>query len=116
MQPWTVVIRLTMETAWILMTDAEGNDVLQARLPRPRHPRALRTLLEGLALWGGWPLSVAISADELDAWSFEQDVFGIDLERSPADLVDVRFLLPLSARDRLHVDDFEALRLLVPGA
>ncbi len=117
MRPWAVVIRLTTEMAWILVTDAEGDDRLQARLPRPRHHRALRTLLEGLALWGGWPLRVAISADELDPWSFEEDVFGLDLDRSgDADLLELSFLLPSRDRDRLGVGDFESLRRLVPGA
>lgn len=112
----TVVIRLTSETAWILVSDREGNDRLQAQLARPRHRRALRTLLEGLALWGGGPLSVAISAAELDPWSFEEDVFGIDPDGPETDLVELTFLLPPRDRDRLSVEGFEALRRWVPGA
>lgn len=116
MPSWTVVIRLTSETAWILVSDREGNDCLQARLARPRHRRALCTLLEGLALWSGAPLSVAISVAELDRWSFEEDVFGIDLEGPETDLVELSFLLPPRDRDRLSLAGFDALRSWVPGA
>ncbi|CAN5177703.1 hypothetical protein BH09MYX1_BH09MYX1_66030 [soil metagenome] len=44
------------------------HDVLKAVLgpPRAAHPRAAQTLLEGLALWYQSPLSVVLSAAELD--------------------------------------------------
>jgi hypothetical protein len=42
----------------------DGRLIVHARLGRyPAHPRALLTVLEGLALWRGAPLNVAISAD-----------------------------------------------------
>ena len=45
------------------MTSPTGHDLLKARLPvRSRHPRALLTLLEGVALCSGEPLYAVISA------------------------------------------------------
>jgi hypothetical protein len=59
-KPWSEATRL-------LLTDIEG-EVLRAALPRvPRDPRAAPTLLEGLALWMGRPLSVVLFAADPDA-------------------------------------------------
>ena len=42
--------------------------ILKARLPEvPRHPRALETLAEGVALWYGRPLYAALGAAAADA-------------------------------------------------
>ena len=47
-----------------VVVSSEGSDLLKAHLPNyPDHPRALLTMLEGLALWCGQALCVAISAD-----------------------------------------------------
>lgn len=48
----------------LLLSFAE-EEVLRAALPPPRstHPRAASTLLEGLSLWLGQPLSVVLCAD-----------------------------------------------------
>jgi hypothetical protein len=58
-----------------------GDEYLRARLPlRMEHPRALLTLLEGLALWSGTsPLSAAVSAAASARDSFACDLFGPDL-------------------------------------
>src|SRR5262245_23670513 len=48
----------------LLISSLESGDVLKARLPPPAaHPRALLTMLEGIALWGGAALSVATVAE-----------------------------------------------------
>lgn len=61
-----LVIKPWPETTRLLLTDWEG-EVLRAALPRaPSHPRAAPTLLEGLALWMGRPLSVVLCAADLD--------------------------------------------------
>lgn len=45
----------------LLVLDPFNEPVLKARLPtHPSHPRAAITLLEGLALWAGHRLSVAV--------------------------------------------------------
>lgn len=49
----------------LLVTTPTAGDLLKARLsPRPAHPRALLTLLEGLSLWSGQILNVALYVDE----------------------------------------------------
>jgi hypothetical protein len=49
---------LIVETAW------DGEIVLKARLPvHPGHPRAAITVLEGLALWSGHKLPVAVGVN-----------------------------------------------------
>jgi len=41
-----------------------GNTILKAQLAKdPRHPRALATLLEAVALWQGLPVRAALCAD-----------------------------------------------------
>lgn len=71
-KPWPETTRLLL-TAW-------DREVLRAALPRSSgHPRAAPTLLEGLALWLGQPLSVVLCAADMDA-SFVpglSDEFGI---------------------------------------
>jgi hypothetical protein len=58
-KPWPATTRL-------LLLDWEG-ELLRAQLPRtPNHTRAAPTLLEGLALWLGRPLSVVLSAGDLE--------------------------------------------------
>ncbi len=60
----TTQLRTTISEARLLCTSPEWGDVLKARLPlRPCHPRALLTLLEGVSLWNGSPLSVVIAAE-----------------------------------------------------
>lgn len=57
-------LHVTQDQARLLLTAAEG-DLLKARLSTtPCHPRALLTLLEGLSLWSGQPLCVALSVDD----------------------------------------------------
>lgn len=60
MSTWDARLRIDRWAAKLLVSDDSGHDLLKARLPlSPDHPRALLTLLEGLALYGGSVLSVA---------------------------------------------------------
>lgn len=79
MSSWTTQIQVTRETIGVRVRDASGNDLVRAALPRsPQHPRAVLTLLEGLALWAGEELCVATSVassagpspDVWDGWPF----------------------------------------------
>jgi hypothetical protein len=65
MAPWNITLQvLPQHKTRLLVTDAENNDLLKAHLAGyPRHPRALLTTLEGLALWCGEPVTVVIYAD-----------------------------------------------------
>ncbi|MFN8625804.1 MAG: hypothetical protein U0587_07475 [Candidatus Binatia bacterium] len=61
---WHATVEVRATTIWVWVSGASGRDVLRAALPRtPKHPRALLTMLEGLALCSGAPLSVVIGVD-----------------------------------------------------
>lgn len=49
----------------ILVTDAGRGPILKAQMPSyPKHPRALTTLLEGLAMWENCPVRAALVVGE----------------------------------------------------
>lgn len=111
---YKVALRCRSQRLQLLVTDM-GDDVLKARLSSsPAHPRALLTMLEGLALWQGAPLCVAAFADEDAQACFERVFYGygglLDLE-SP--LVQVEHRLDNPRPRRLTgLGDFRQLRLL----
>jgi hypothetical protein len=104
----------------LLVTDAFGHDLVKARLPLySEHPRALLTLLEGLALYAGAGLCVATSvAAEVEGgpWC---GPFGDRLY--PLDSALVRFELVQSNAPRRRLrgmgrfHDVRQLRLLLPA-
>lgn len=58
-----VILRVDNTATRLLVTDGLGHDVIKAHLPlHSEHPRALLTLLEGLALYYGNRLCVVVSA------------------------------------------------------
>ena len=64
MAKWKSVLGVTRDAVRVLVITTDGDDILKAHLPvYPEHPRALLTVLEGLALWHGAPLCAVISAD-----------------------------------------------------
>ncbi|MCR4302311.1 MAG: hypothetical protein NUV51_11925 [Sulfuricaulis sp.] len=97
----------------MVVMDRDGSDVLKARLtPRPQHPRALLTLLEGLSLWSGEILPVVVSAED----PYQGGLFGDELW--PAESQLVRFRIASPARRKVRLDglgDFRAVRNLVEG-
>jgi hypothetical protein len=65
MRHWTSALRVGPSEVKLLVTDWEGNDVLKARFgTTPQHPRAMLTLLEGIALYSGHRLDVVLGADD----------------------------------------------------
>jgi len=80
MKPWKGSVRVTVREVKVLVVDPQMGDLLKARLPwGPQHPRALLTLLEGMALWRGQPLRVVItaaSADDGSPFSSGSGLFG----------------------------------------
>jgi len=63
MYQWKTADEPTLRSTKLLVMDPDGNELMKAMLPPfPQHSRALLTLLEGLALWAGHPLTVVISA------------------------------------------------------
>lgn len=114
MRDWKPVLRVSRDHVMLLVTSETG-DLLKARLPlSPRHPRALLTLLEGLALWRGEPLSVAVSAGESSDW-LGWGLFGDDLFPAESQLVQFH-VAPLGCRGRRlrGVADFRVLRRSAP--
>jgi hypothetical protein len=88
MSKWKCVIRLGPEHLRMLVSEPPGSDVLKARLASsPRHPRALLTLLEGLALWNGRPLTTVVSAERSCAGWLTGTVFGDELWPGESPLV-----------------------------
>ena len=64
METWETTLWVRPSAVKLRVRTPDGHDLLKAHLPGyPGHPRALLTVLEGLALWCGMPLCVAISAD-----------------------------------------------------
>lgn len=93
MQLWKTTIRVTPTLVKLLLTEPMGHDVLRAGLPRhPSHPRALLTLLEGLALWAGRPLCAAISVAASARHECEWDLLGDTPWPTESALVRVEFL------------------------
>jgi hypothetical protein len=90
-RPWRGAVRASAREVKVLVIDAEQGDLLKARLPPlTQHPRALLTLLEGIALWRGQPLRVVVSAtsagDGRPCWS-GSGLFGDELWPGESQLV-----------------------------
>ncbi len=114
MAPWQVLLEPLPQGARVLVS-CEGDDVLKAHLPSyPDHPRALLTMLEGLALWCGQPLCVAISADAPSSHSLGLGPFTDDTQAWPEEsaLVSYVFLAPRRGRRLRGLGDFGRLRRL----
>ena len=109
---WSTTLRLGKDLK-LLVTSPEGDDLIKARLPlRPPHPRALLTLLEGIALFSGEPLYAVISAGEdRDAW-LGSEQWCEDLWPAESPLVRFDFAIPppRPRRTLRGVGDFRDVR------
>ena len=112
MAQWPTTLRIGCTDLKLLVTSPQGDDLLKARLPLlTSHPRALLTLLEGLALWSGAPLHVVISASaQRDDWLFSE-TWGDDLWPPESPLVHFDFAIPRRAhRTLVGIGDFSEVR------
>jgi hypothetical protein len=113
MAQWPTTIRIGAEDLKLLVTSPQGDDQIKARLPlRPPHPRALLTLLEGIALFSGEPLYVVISAgSHRDDW-LGCEAWGEDLWPAESPLVHFDLAIPPPrVRSPLRgVGDFRGVR------
>lgn len=110
-RPWTSALRVSETEASLLVTSPEIGDVLKARLPMPpRHPRALLTMLEGVALFAGHRLCVAVSAAPTSVPWLASGLFGDELWPASSPLV--RFVGVYRGRHRRldGLGDFRTLR------
>lgn len=93
MNSWRTTILVTNREVKLLVTDGMGDELMRARLPgRPDHPRSFLTLLEGIALWNGSPVSAAISVVGKGPGFFGRDLFGDVLSPIDSALVHLEFL------------------------
>jgi hypothetical protein len=116
MSSWLAKLLLAPDGSTRLLIEGPEGDQLKARMPRPNHPRALLTTLEGAALWAGTPLCAAISAEGRFDPSLADVLFGAEW---PAESALVRFVAAVprarGRRTRISgVGDFRQLHLLVP--
>ena len=113
MAQWPSTIRIGAEDLKLLVSSPQGDDLIKARLPiHPPHPRALLTLLEGVALFSGEPLYAVISAGEdRDAW-LGSEQWCEDLWPTESPLVRFDFAIPppRPRRTLRGVGDFRAVR------
>ena len=108
---WTSSLRVTSREVSLLIQDAEIGDLLKARLPLgPRHPRALLTLLEGIALWRGRPMRVVLSAADPSVPFLGSDLFGDELWPGESQLVSFAVAHPGRRRRLAGLGDFRAVR------
>jgi hypothetical protein len=111
MRDWKTVLTVTSSDALLLVT-REASDLIKAKLPlRPQHPRALLTLLEGLALWSGASLQVVVSADDRSRAWVGSGLFGDELFPAESSLVQFHIEHRDCRAHRLRgVADFRAAR------
>jgi len=108
---WDSILRVHQDQLWLLVRQGPQADVLKARLPsRPRHPRALLTLLEGLALWNGHRLHAVLDVDEPCDNSVHAVLFGDGLYPTESQLVRFELGSRTHRRRVAGVGNFESLR------
>ncbi len=108
---WTSRLAVTPQELRLLVDSKQRGDLLKARLPaRPGHPRALLTMLEGLALWSGEPLRAVISAGESVQVGCALGLFGDELWPAGSALVQFDPAVLGSRRHLRGLGDFRAVR------
>jgi hypothetical protein len=114
-RPWHCTLRVTQHEAMLLVTDPP-RDLLKARFdPRPSHPRALLTLLEGLSLWQGQPLRVALCAAGNYPVGVESTLLGNELWPTESQLVQFDIVHPARPKRLDGVGDFRVVRQIARG-
>ncbi len=112
MAQWPTTLRIGCNELKLLVTSPQGDDLLKARLPvQTSHPRALLTLLEGVALWCGEPLNAVISASvQRDDWLYAE-AWGEELWPPESPLVHFDFAIPRRAhRTLVGMGDYREVR------
>ena len=115
MSRWKCVVRPGPRDVQMLVTEPPKMDVLKARLsPNPLHPRALLTLLEGLALWNGRPLITVVSAASLLDGCLTGTPFGDELWPGESQLVRFESAARGCRQVLRGLGEFRALRAAEP--
>ncbi len=115
MTPWKTIMLVEPLALKLLVKNAKGQDLLKAQLPLPpAHPRAVVTLLEGLALWSRPPLSTVIAVDDAVTPGQGDALFGDALWPDFGPLVQLDLINAEDGGERLSgVGDFSPLRRLL---
>jgi hypothetical protein len=106
-----VMIEIAPKVVRVLVTEPEG-DVLKAEFRSyPKHTRALLLILEGLALWSGRKLCVAIHAEQPVDHSLGLGAFGGEEWPEESALIEFDFVQTERRRRRKisGVGDFRTL-------
>ncbi len=107
----TAQLQITKAEARLLISSLEHGDVLKARLPlSPSHPRALLTLLEGIALWSGARLRVAIVAEPSSPGWLGSGMFGDELWPAESQLVQYEVVGRGRPKRLRGLGDFRSMR------
>lgn len=108
---WSSCLQLHNNRLLLLIRDPYQGDVLKATLPpQSQHPRALLTLLEGLALYQGKRLCTAITVEPNCPNSRLPGLLGDELWPAESQLVQFDVVAP-GRRERLAgLGSFKSLR------
>jgi hypothetical protein len=107
----TAQLRVTNGEMCLLVASPEKGDVLKARLPvPPSHPRALLTLLEGIALWSGARLCVAIVAEPDSPGWLGAGLLGDELWPAESQLVQYEVVGRARPKRLRGLGDFRSVR------
>jgi hypothetical protein len=112
MSLWWTTLRIGADMK-LLVTCPEGNDLIKARLPiHPPHPRALLTMLEGIALFSGEPICAVVSASAHREEWLHSEQWCNDLwpPESPLVRFDFAHPAPRACRRLRGVADFRDVR------
>lgn len=111
-RPWHCTLQVTPLAATLLVRDG-NRDLLKARFdPHCCHPRALLTLLEGLSLWQGKPLRVALSVADSCLTGPSSTLFGDEQWPSESQLVQFDIVHRVHPKRLGCVGDFRGIRKL----
>jgi hypothetical protein len=112
---WSATLEVSPQAIKVVVIEPEGDEVLKAVFSGdPDHPRALLTLLEGLALWSGAPMCAAISAAHPVSHSLGLGSFG-DLDHWPEESALVSFHFVEPARRRRRIGQLRSARSTGPS-
>jgi len=116
MEKWQASLRIEPARVRLLVTGEETGDLLKAVLPMgPQHPRAMLTLLEGVALYRGERLDVAVIAeDDCPPW-LGSELFGDALWPAESQLVRYRAVVRGNRQRVSGLGDFSSLRIRQRG-
>jgi hypothetical protein len=111
-RPWHCTLQVTPTAVTLLVRDG-SRDLLKARFDlHCSHPRALLTLLEGLSLWQGRPLRVALSVADACLMGQSSMIFGDELWPAESQLVQFDLVDRVRPKPLRCVGNFRAIRKL----